>query len=82
MHHLTKLEMVSGCIIFTLAVVFIVVLIGAGFKIAADARIEENEKSIQRRAERRAREIVKQMLDGVQIQVTQKIAVVEDDLKG
>ena len=82
MHHLTTFEMVSGWIIFSLAVIFIVVIIGVGFKIAADARIEEKEKSVQRRAERLAREMVKQRLDGLQIQVTQRISIVEDDLKG
>lgn len=79
MHHLTTFEMVCGCIIFFLAVVFILVLIGAGFKLAADARIEEAEKACERKAERRAREIVKERLSGVQIQVTQRISVIEED---
>ena len=82
MHHLTTFEMVCGCIIFFLANVFILVLIGAGFKIAADSRIEEAEKACERKAERRAREIMKDRLDGCRIQVIQRIEVVEDDLKG
>ena len=59
----------------------IVLLIALGIKEAADARIKEAEESVQRRAERRARELVKEWLDGVQIQVTQRIVVIEDDLK-
>ena len=81
MHHLTTLEMVSGWIIFALAIVFIILLIAAGFKLAADAKIEEKEKSVQRRAERLAREMVRERLDGCKIQVTQRISVIEDDLK-
>ena len=79
MHHLTTFEMVSGCIIFFLAVVFIVVLIACGFKLAADARVEEAEKAVERKAERRAREIMKERLDGCRIQVTQRISVIEED---
>lgn len=82
MHHLTTIEMVSGWIIFALAITFIILLIAAGFKLAADAKIEEKEKSVQRRAERIAREMVRQRLDGCKIQVTQRISVIEDDLKG
>jgi hypothetical protein len=61
---------------------FIIVMIAAGFKIAADAKIEEAEKSVQRKAERLAREIVKERLNGVRLQVTQRISVIEDDLTG
>lgn len=82
MHHLTNFELICGCIIFFLAVSFIVLLIAIGFKIAADAKIEEAEKSIQRKAERLARQMVKERLNGLQLQVTQRIAVVEDDLTG
>lgn len=82
MHHLTTFELASGWIIFFLAIAFIVLLIAAGFKLAADARIEEKEKSVQRRAERLAREMVRERLDGCKIQVTQRISVIEDDLKG
>lgn len=79
MHNLTTFEAVAGCIIFFLAITFIIVLIGCGFKLAADARIEEAEKSVERKAERRAREIVKDRLDGCKIQVTQRISVIEED---
>ena len=79
MHPLTKFEMICGCIIFFLAITFIILLIGCGFKLVADARIEEAEKSVERKAERRAREIVRERLDGVQIQVTQRISVIEED---
>ena len=81
MHHLTTTEMVSGWIIFALAIAFIILLIAAGFKLAADAKIEEKEKSVHRRAERLAREMVRERLDGCKIQVTQRISVIEDDLK-
>ena len=81
MHHLTMLEMVSGWIIFALAIAFIILLIAAGFKLAADAKIEEKERSVQRRAERLARAMVRERLDGCKIQVTQRISVIEDDLK-
>ena len=79
--HLTTFEYVCGCAVFFLAVLFIVLLIGAGFKIAADSKIEDAERSVNRRAERLARQMVKERLDGLQIQVTQRISVVEDDLK-
>ena len=78
---MTTFEYAAGCVILLLALVFIVVLIGCGMKLAADARIEEVEKSVQRKAERMAHEIVRDRLDGVQIRVTQRISVVEDDLK-
>lgn len=82
MHHLTNFEMICGCIIFFLAMLFIVLMIAAGFKIAADAKIEEAEKSVQRKAERIARQMVKERLNGLQLHVTQRIAVIEDDLTG
>ena len=82
MHHLTMFEKASGIVVLMLALLFIVILIGAGFKVAADAAIEEAEQSVERRAERLARNIVKQSLDGCRLQVIQRIEVVEDDLKG
>ena len=81
MHQLSTFEYAAGCVTLLLAIVFIVVLIGCGMKLAADARIEEVEKSVQRKAERMAHEIVRECLDGVQIRVTQRISVVEDDLQ-
>ena len=82
MHHLTMFEKASGLVVLMLGILFIVLLIGAGFKIASDAKVEEAEQSVQRRAERLARNIVKQSLDGCRLQVIQRIEVVEDDLKG
>lgn len=82
MHHLTLFEKASGLIVLMLGILFIVLLIGAGFKLASDAKVEEAEQSVQRRAERLARNIVKQSLDGCRLQVIQRIEVVEDDLKG
>ena len=79
MNHLTMFEAVAGCVVLFLAMVFIIVLIAAGFKVAADARIEEAERACERKAERRAHEIVKERLSGVQIQVTQRISVIEED---
>lgn len=82
MHHLTLFEKASGLVVLMLCILFIVLLIGAGFKLASDAKVEEAEQSVQRRAERLARNIVKQRLDGCRLQVIQRIEVVEDDLKG
>ena len=82
MHHLTLFEKASGLVVLMLAVLFIVLLIGAGFKLAYDAKDKERERSFNRRVERLARNIVKQSLDGCQLQVIQRIEVVEDDLKG
>lgn len=59
----------------------IVLLIALGINEAADARIKEMEESVNRRAERLARQLVKEWLSGAQITVTQRISVVEDDLK-
>lgn len=82
MHHLTAFEKGSGLVVLFIALVFIIILIAAGFKVAADAKVEEAEQSVQRRAERLARNIVKQSLDGCRLQVIQRIEIVEDDLKG
>lgn len=82
MHQLSVFEKASGLAVLMLAVLFIVLLIAAGFKVACDAKIEEAEQSVKRRAERLARNIVKQSLDGCRLQVIQRIEVVEDDLKG
>ena len=59
----------------------IVVLLALGFKTAADAKVEEIERSVNRRADKLARQMMHERLDGLQIQVTQRIAVVYDDLK-
>lgn len=82
MHHLSVFEFWCGMVILLLAMIFIVALIAAGFKVAADAAIEEAEQSVQRRAERRAKQIVRERLDGCKLQVIQRIDIVEDDLKG
>lgn len=81
MHDLTAFEVSAAFVILFLATAIIIVMIAAGIKIAADAKIEEAEKSVQRRAERLAKQIVKERLDGLQIQVVQRIEVIEDDLK-
>lgn len=59
----------------------IVVLIALGFKTAADAKVEEIERSVNRRADKLARQMMHERLDGLQIQVVQHIVVIEDDLK-
>lgn len=59
----------------------IVVLIALGFKTAADAKVEEIERSVNRRADKLARQMMHERLDGLQIQVTQRIVFVYDDLK-
>ena len=82
MHHLTLFEKASGLVVLMLGILLIVLLIGAGFKLASDAKVEEAEQSVKRRAERLARNIVKQSLYGCRLQVIQRIEVVEDDLKG
>lgn len=66
--------LIAGCCV-------IVLLLGLYYKAVADERIKEVEESVERRAERRARQLVKEWLDGVQLQVTQRIVVVYDDLK-
>lgn len=82
MHHLTAFEKGSGLVVLFIALVFIIILIAAGFKVAADAKVEEAEKSVQRRADRLAKRIVRERLGGCRLQVIQRIEVVEDDLKG
>lgn len=52
MHHLTLFEKASGLVVLMLAVLFIVLLIGAGFKLAYDAKDKERERSFNRRVER------------------------------
>ena len=80
MHHMNAFEYTAGCAILLLAIIFIVVLIGIGLKLAADARIEEAEKNVERKAERLARQMVKERLEGTQLQVIQRVIVIEDDL--
>lgn len=70
----SMLYLIFGCAV-------IVVLIALGFKTAADAKVEEIERSVNRRADKLARQMMHERLDGLQIQVTQRIAVVYDDLK-
>jgi hypothetical protein len=72
----------AGLVVLFLALVFIIILIAAGFKVAADAKVEEAEQSVQRRAERLAKRLVRERLDGCRLQVIQRIDVIEDDLKG
>lgn len=82
MHSLSNFEVVSAFVLLFLGTVVIVLMIAAGFKVYSDARIEEAEQSVNRRADRLARQMMHDRLDGLQIVVTQRISVVEDDLKG
>jgi uncharacterized membrane protein len=82
MHHLSEFEYGCGLVVLFLALVFIVILIAAGFKVASDAKVEEAEQSVERRAERLAKRLVRERLDGCRLQVIQRIDIVEDDLKG
>lgn len=59
----------------------IVFLIAMGYKTAADAKVEEVKRSVERQADKLARKMMRERLEGLQIQVTQKIVVIEDDLK-
>ncbi len=81
MRPLTPFEKVSGVTVCVIAVVIIVLMIAGGFKIASDAKIKEAEKSVERRARQLARQMVREALKNVRIEVTQHIAVIEDDLK-
>ena len=81
MHGLSNFEIASAFVLLFLGTVIIVLMIAAGFKVYSDARIEEAEQSVNRRADRLARQMMHDRLDGLQIQVTQRISVVEDDLK-
>ena len=82
MRSLTPFEIASAAIFLIFGMCVIIVFIAIGFKIAADARIEEAEQSVNRRADRIARQMMHERLDGLQIVVTQRISVIEDDLKG
>lgn len=79
---MTAFESAAAVIFLLLGVCVIVFFIAISFKIAADARIEEAEQSVNRRADRLARQMMHDRLDGLQIVVTQRISVIEDDLKG
>lgn len=82
MNHIAERDFILLVVVLVLVFIFIGTMIITGIKIAADSKVEDAEKSVQRRAERRAREIVKERLDGCTIEVIQKIDIVEDDLKG
>lgn len=79
---MTAFESAAAVIFLLLGVCVIVFFIAISFKIAADAKIEEAEQSVNRRADRLARQMMHDRLDGLQIVVTQRISVIEDDLKG
>lgn len=70
-----------ACLLLIIGCGIIMVLIALYYKMVAEERIKEIEESVERRAERKARQLVKEWLGGVQIQVTQRIIVTEDDLK-
>jgi uncharacterized membrane protein len=80
MHKLSEFEMISGMCVLIFAIVLIVCMIAAGFKIAADARVEDEQKKCERRARQIARRMMREQLKDVKIMVTQHIAVIEDDL--
>lgn len=80
MHKLSEFEMISGMCVLLFAIVLIVCMIAAGFKIAADARIEEEQNKCERRARQIARRMMREQLKDVKITVTQHISVIEDDL--
>lgn len=82
MQSLNSAEIAVAFVILFLVCEIIIVLIALGFKVYSDARIEEAEQSVNRRADRLARQMMHERLDGLQIQVTQRISVIEDDLKG
>ena len=80
MQSLNNAEIAVAFVILFLVCAIIVALIAFGFKIYSDSRIEEAEQSVRKRADRLARQMMHERLDGLQIQVTQRISVVEDDL--
>ena len=81
MRTLTTFEIAAAFVVLFLVCVIIIALIALSFKLYADARIEQAEQSVNRRADKLARQMMHDRLDGLQIVVTQRIAVVEDDLK-
>ena len=80
MQSLNSAEIAVAFVILFLFCAIIIVFIALGFKVYSDARIEEAEQSVNRRADRLARQMMHERLDGLQIQVTQRISVIEDDL--
>lgn len=80
MHRLSEFELASGCIVLIATIIIIVCMIAAGFKIAADARVEEEKQKCERKARQLARRMMRESLQNVKITVTQHIAVIEDDL--
>lgn len=82
MHKLSSFEITLGCVMLVIVCAIIVALIAIGFKIASDAKAEEIEESVNRRADRLARKMMRDRLDGIQIRVLQRIVITEDDLKG
>lgn len=81
MRTLTTFEIAAAFVVLFLVCAIIIALIALSFKLYADARIEQAEQSVNRRADKLARQMMHERLDGLQIVVTQRIAVVEDDLK-
>ena len=82
MHKLTSFEVTAAFVVLFLGCVIIIAMIAAGFKIASDAKVQDAEESVNRRADRLARQMMRERLEGLQIIVTQRIDVIEDDLKG
>jgi hypothetical protein len=75
------MQRIAAFVLLAICCGIIVLLIAMYYKMCADERIKEIEESVNRRSERLARQLVKEWLDGVQIQVMQRIIVFEDDLK-
>lgn len=81
-HRLTSFEAAAATLVLFIGCAIIIALIALSYKVVADAKVNEAEESVNRRADRMARQMMRDRLDGLQIQVVQKIVVVDDDLKG
>ena len=82
MQSLSGTEIALGIVIMKIFDVIILFFIVVNIKMAADSKVKEAERSADRKAERLAKEIIRQRFGESQIQVTQRIVVIEDDLKG
>lgn len=79
---MTLLEKLIGVIVCAAAILAVLMMMLAGFKLAMDAVREDARRAANLRAHRMADRLYREYIRGTRLHITQKITVVEDDLHG
>lgn len=75
MRPLTNIEITFACVLLLLTVAAIVSMIAYGYKLAADAAIEEAKQAAEHRAKIIAERRFRQMIENAEIHVTQQVRI-------